>query len=157
MDRRTFLRLMALGGVAYASSSYAVTPGQQDWIPGHAENNDPIWNTFNGARISLNEDTGVWTAAFTDQIRALDGKRFSVSGFIIPIEASRRFTHFVLARRNSSCPFCPPNEPTEGVEIFADKAIEYAPEEITVEGRFHLVHSTSDGLFYRINPARIVT
>jgi hypothetical protein len=125
------------------------------WIPGHVVSVDPLWNTLYGARVTYDEARGLLVASFSEVIRRMNGEQATISGFVLPFESSRRFRHFALTRRNSSCPFCTPNEPTEAVEVFAATPIEYTPDEYRATGRFEIVAESGEGLFYRLHDARV--
>jgi hypothetical protein len=163
MNRRLFLRSAFLVGSAAASlSAFAPPPGAnagagagagQTWIPGHIENNDPTWSVLNTAQTAIDEAHGTMTANFTDPIRHMDGQQLTIGGFLMPLDSRQQFTHFVLTRRNSSCPFCPPNLPTEAIEVFASTPLTYGPDEYAITGRFQIVASSAEGLFYRITNA----
>lgn len=61
----------------------------------------------------------------------------------------------ILTRRSAGCPFCPPNEPTEAIQITTTMAVHYTQAPIMVEGKLHLVSHSKDGLFYRFDKARL--
>jgi len=58
-----------------------------------------------------------------------------------------------LLRRSPGCPFCPPSEATEVVEVMSTKAIAPTADLIIVEGRLKLVAESSQGFFYRLEGA----
>jgi hypothetical protein len=133
--------------------------GQPKWGPdgnGTLEHEDDLrWIFFHDAKITADEAKGVYTAIFPPLLKKEDGVRFSITGYMMPVEASSTSAHFVLTRRSAGCPFCPPNEPTEAIEIFATRPIDYTPSPITVEGTLHLVSQSAQGLFFRIDKATI--
>lgn len=132
---------------------------QQQWGPngnGTLEHEDDLrWVLFHDAKITTDDAKGLYVADFSPSLRKLDGVSFSVSGYMLPVEASLTSAHFVLTRRSAGCPFCPPNAPTEAIEVFAAKPFAYTQSPITVEGRLHLVARSERGLFYRIDNARV--
>lgn len=125
--------------------------------PQHFQNNDPIWDQLNRTTIKADADRGVYEAAFPDELKAKRGQPVQIAGFILPLEASASSAHFSLVRRNTGCPFCPPNAPTEAVEVFARAPVHYTGEEVRMTGRFQLVASSADGLFYRLEDAAVAT
>lgn len=156
MNRRLFLKSAAILGALIPLMGFAVQQAPMPaWVPGHIENNDPNWGILNGAQTSIDEARGVMTAQFTDMIRHMDGQTVTIGGFILPLDSQQQFSHFVLTRRNSGCPFCPPNLPTEAVEVFATAPVRFDPNEFAATGRFQIIQSTSEGLFYRLNNARV--
>ena len=155
MNRRLFLRSSFLLGSSLCLMGLASQSMPQAWVPGHVENNDPNWGILNGAQVAVDETHGVMTAQFTDLIRQMQGRTLTIGGFLMPLDARAQFTHFVLTRRNASCPFCPPNLPTEAIEVFATQPLEYGPDEFCVSGRLDLIQSSSEGLFYKVTNASV--
>lgn len=123
--------------------------------PNHYVNNDPMWGLLNQADVSVDEKKGEYHAAFQPDLLHLQGTKLKITGFMMPLDPSRRTLHFALVRRNSACPFCPPNSPTEAVEVFSSGMVAYTGEEIAVTGRLTLVSNSSQGMFYRLDDARV--
>ncbi len=124
--------------------------------PQHYVNNDPIWDQFNQAQITPDMKAGEYKASFPSTLSQRQNKSVRVSGFILPLEASSTSSHFMLVRRNTGCPFCPPNAPTEAVEVFSAAPVNYTGQEMAATGRFKLVASSADGLFFRLDQASVV-
>ena len=59
------------------------------------------------------------------KVKALVGKEVTISGFILPLESTEKFKHFILSKRTPTCPFCPPGEPNEIVDVMLDKPISW--------------------------------
>ena len=153
MNRREFLKTSILGGSAAGLLAFQPDDRPVPYIPGHVESTDPLWGILHGAKVTIDDKRGLMTAEFTDVIKKLDGEIFTIGGFILPIDSKPKFSHFILTRRNSSCPFCPPNEPTEAIEIFATQALEYTPNDVTITGKMKLVAESDAGLFYQLSDA----
>ena len=124
--------------------------------PQHYVNNDPTWDRFNAARITPDMKVGEYRATFPPDLAARDNKPLRLAGFILPLEASTSSAHFMLVRRNTGCPFCPPNAPTEAVEVFSVRPVNYTGAEMAATGRLKLVASSADGLFFRLDGASVV-
>ena len=146
------LRLMLLpAALLLAAAAPALT-----YNPQHYVNNDPVWDDLNAATVTADRAAGEYRAVFP---RALQDRRdhaLRIAGFILPLEASSRSAHFMVVRRNTGCPFCPPNAPTEAVEVFSDAPVSYTGQEVTATGRLKLVASSADGLFFRLEHASVV-
>lgn len=154
LRRRALLKAaFGLGAAVCTGAAFEEQPLPQGWIPGHVESQDPTWQSLFEPRVAFDEARGIMTAALTDAVRAMHGRDLRIGGFILPISASPRFTHFVLTRRNASCPFCAPNEPTEAIEVFLSQPVEFRPDEMVVSGRFEVISESSEGLFYRLRGA----
>ncbi|WDF70915.1 DUF3299 domain-containing protein [Novosphingobium sp. KACC 22771] len=105
--------------------------------------------------IFANEERGVYDANFGLLLRKLEGQTFRITGYMLPLNTAVSSPYFILTRRSSGCPFCPPNEPTEAIQIMAADPIRFTRAPITVEGKLHLVSHSEDGLFYRLGKARL--
>jgi hypothetical protein len=150
---------LALTGLAAAVAltglCAADAPPTLTYDPNHYQNNDPLWEILNQTLVTADTAKGEYTAKFPRVLMAREDKPIRITGFILPLEPKSYSAHFMLVRRNTGCPFCPPNAPTEAVEIFATKPFQYMGEEIAVTGRLKLVSASSEGLFYQINGAEV--
>ncbi len=124
--------------------------------PNHYVNNDPMWGLLNQAEVTVDEKKGEYHAAFQPDLLHLAGTKLKITGFMMPLDPAKRTLHFALVRRNSACPFCPPNSPTEAVEVYSSAMVAYTGDEIAVTGRLTLVSNSSLGMFYRLDDARVV-
>lgn len=123
---------------------------------GQLEHADDLqWVGFNEAKVVADTKRGVYTATFSGTLAKMQDVRLTISGYMLPIEATTHSAHFIITRRLTGCPFCPPNEPTEAIEIFAAAPIDYTQSVITVTGQLKLIHESSQGLFYRIDGAKV--
>lgn len=155
IDRRGMLRGLVLGPSAFVLMAWIEQERPDLGAPLHIQNNDPYWGILNSAPVSIDEKRGLMVASFNDRIVAMNGARISIGGFLLPLDAEQSFDHFVLTRRNSTCAFCPPNEPTEAIEVFAGQTMEFSADEFTVTGIFEAVGEATDGLFYRLRDATV--
>lgn len=122
-------------------------------LAGHIEASEALWDVLASAKVETDTAKGIYRAIFSEAVKGYDGASIKISGFYLPIEASTKPKHFALSRRNLGCPFCPPSEPTEIVEVMATDGVAPQTDLITVEGRLRLVAESSQGLFYRIEGA----
>ena len=116
---------------------------------------DLRWVFFHDAKIVADDARGIYKASFSPALAKMEGQPFDITGYMLPVEPTTHAAHFILTRRSTGCPFCPPNEPTEAIEIFAVQPIDYTQAPITVQGRLHLVAQTQTGLFYRLDQAKV--
>ena len=155
--RRAFA-MLALGAGALLMTGglvkVAPTTAQQKLIAQHYTNNDPIWGVLTSAVVSEDRAKGQLDAVFPPAVAALKGTTVTVSGFMTPLEAQPRVRHFILTRRSTVCPFCPPNAPSEAVEVRLDTPVPVTAEELTVAGRLDLVSASDEGLFYALAAAK---
>lgn len=139
--------------------SLAAMQRQPLWGPngnGTLEHEDDLqWVFFHDAKITADNVKGEYRAVFGPTLGKMEGIKFTITGYMLPVEATTNSAHFVLTRRSTGCPFCPPNEPTEAIEIFAQKPIAYTQSPVMIVGRLHLVGRSDGGLFYQLKDARI--
>lgn len=133
--------------------------GPQQWGPNgngtlkHAD--DLQWLVFHDAKITSDAAKGEYSASFSPLLLKMEGQHIAITGYILPVSTTTAATHFVLTRRSATCPFCPPNEPTEAIEVFSQKLLNYTAAPVTVEGKLHFVARSDQGLFYRIDDAKV--
>ncbi len=153
--------LRTAGRLALAATAFFGLCGFQfgqlppQYNPNHYVNDDPAWSLLSDAQVSSDMKRGVYSASFPPDLKSLENKPFTISGFMMPLEATPTSAHFVLIRRNSACPFCPPNSPTEAVEVLSNAKVRYTGEEISVTGRLKLVGSSATGLFFQLEAADV--
>ena len=64
---------------------------------------DKLWDKLAEADINSNLETGVISAKMPESIKEMSGKPLKISGFMMPLEAEEKFTHFLLSRRTPTC------------------------------------------------------
>ena len=116
----------------------------------------PIWQILGKTKITADDKQGYFNAVIPAAVKALAGKEVTVSGFMMPLESKEKFTHFLLAKRTPTCPFCPPGEPNEIIEVWTGKAVSYTENVITVKGIFALMNNRDMGVFFKLKEAKIV-
>jgi uncharacterized protein len=84
---------------------------------------------------------------------ALKGKRITISGFMVPLEAKEKFTHFLLSRRAPTCAFCPPGEPNEIMEVFSSKPMRWQENLITISGSLVLLNDGKNEILFQMKDA----
>lgn len=114
---------------------------------------DARWNVFHDINVRTDVGKGEYAASFGPALRRLEGRWVEVSGYILPLETDVSAPHFVLTRRSAGCPFCPPNELNEAVEVLASAPVRYTMAPITVSGRLRLISHSDQGLFFRLDGA----
>lgn len=120
------------------------------------QSTDPMWTTLGGANIAFNGKTEKYDADFPDAVKKMVGKKMRITGFILPLEAEEKFTHFLMSKRSPSCPYCPPGNPNEIIEVFSEAPTEWEDDMVTYEGTFELIDNQDFGLFYKLGSAKLV-
>lgn len=72
---------------------------------------------------------------------------------MLPLDSEEKFKHFLLSKRTPTCPFCPPGDPNEIVEVFSTEPTEWDDGLVTYEGEFKLIDNQDFGLFYQLGKA----
>ncbi len=123
----------------------------QDALP---KSKDPMWATLGKTKISLDKKQWKYSATFPDEVKALVGTEVTISGFMLPLEATEKFKHFILSKRTPTCPFCPPGEPNEIVDVWMDKDVSWDEDMIKVSGKFELMNNPDLGMFFKLSNAK---
>jgi len=152
----TFNRLPFLALAALLLCAFTIQPMDerqaQDLLP---MSGDPTWDVLAETDVAYDENTGLYSATLPDKVKSLDGKVVTITGFILPLEPSEKFTHFLLSKRTPTCPFCPPGEPDEIIDVVVDQPVEWADDAVKVTGTFGLMNDQEFGMFFKITEARI--
>ena len=160
MTRPRRARLAAALAFAAAATGAAAMTTQpltaaQKALVAHYTNNDPEWAVLRQAKVGEDRARGLLTAEFPASIKALAGRPLRISGFMSPLETGADTRHFIVTRRSTTCPFCPPNAATEAVEVRLDRPVQRTDEEVVVVGRLSLVATSDEGLFYALGGASL--
>ncbi len=118
---------------------------------GHSQ----LWATLRQTRIGVDETRGMFTAVHPASVKALAGKTITLPGFVMPLDAQTRGTHFLLSKYTPVCAFCPPGEPNEVVEVHSAKPITFSPKLVNVTGTFALENRGENGLFFQMTSATV--
>lgn len=119
------------------------------------KSNDAQWAVLATTKIGEDLERGAFTATHPRAVRALAGKTMTISGYVMPLDATPTFTRFLLTRYTPVCQFCPPGMPNEVIEVQAAAPIAPTQALIRVRGRFSLHDNGEQGLFFRIDGATV--
>ncbi len=122
----------------------------QDSLP---KAKDALWDTLYKTEVKVDDKTGTYSAIFPNEVKKLNGQTVKISGFMLPLESTEKFTHFLLSKRTPTCFFCPPGAPNEIIEIYAAKPTEWIEDLITYEGKFELMENKEMGVFFKLSDA----
>lgn len=115
---------------------------------------DPLWTQFVKCDVSYDNNNGAYSIKLTPEVKALDGKTVTLRGFILPLDASDRTSHFLLTRNTPVCLYCPPGEPNEVVEVTSPHGIEWTKSIVTVTGKLELIQNNEQALFFKIKASQ---
>jgi len=146
VDRRAFCTL-ALAAAVWGSRARA----QQQAYDG-TWSQDPTWDLLRTTRLTT-DARGMVHATVPPKVEALAGKPMTVSGFILPIEATPQFKHFILSRYSPQCPFCPAGAPNEVIEVYSKTLMQAGDYMVFLTGNFAVQNNVEAGLFFRLDAA----
>lgn len=129
-------------GVHSPNSPIAPLPQRQDVVPW------PLLTT-----IQTKTEKNRVLPVFNKEQLSLNQKTQRLQGFMMPLEAGEKQTHFLLSSIPLTCGFCVPGGPESMVEVKTRTPIAYTMDPVTVEGRFATLNDDQYGLYYRITDA----
>lgn len=94
---------------------------------------------------------------FPASVRALDGKKIVVKGFMFPLEGDEAQHLFLFGPFPVSCPFHYHVGPSLAIEVHTGaKPIDFSYDPITIAGTLELVEKDEEnGVFYRLKDAAL--
>ncbi|UTW54363.1 DUF3299 domain-containing protein [Kordiimonas sp. SCSIO 12610] len=130
----------------------------QIWLPAPPPPGAIDWNILIDVetREEVVDDFIQAIPTFPAHVKVLDKTTVKLNGYMLPLEAGDKQSHFILQAFPHSCPFHLAGGPGGYVEIMADIPIEFSYEPVLIEGYFQLLEDFSGGVFYRISAARVV-
>ncbi|RZJ08994.1 MAG: DUF3299 domain-containing protein [Haliea sp.] len=129
-------------GVHSPNSPFAPLPARSDVIP---------WSVLTDVK-SRTEKNRILPVFQPAQL-GLNQKTQRIQGFMMPLEAGERQTHFLLSSVPLTCGFCMPGGPESMVEVKTKTPVKYTLDPVTVEGKFAVLADDPHGLYYRITDA----
>ena len=109
-----------------------------------------MWDKLATAKIDFDEKASLFRAIVPVDVKALSGKDVTINGFILPLETSTKYTHFLLSKRTPTCPYCMPGGPTEVFDVYMKEPIAYTDGVIFVTGKFKFIDDSKSGLYFRL-------
>ena len=93
---------------------------------------------------------------FSSELKAKEGSKVTLEGFIIPLQQDTKQDYFVLSRfPYQSCFFCGAAGPETVVEVYSDRGFSFTDERVKVEGTLRLNADNPIHLFYIIEDAEV--
>ncbi len=114
-----------------------------------------LWQKLAKAKIDFDDKKNAFTATVPQDVKQLSGKTESIAGFMLPLESTMQHDHFLLSKRTPTCPYCMPGGPTEVIDVYMQKPVEYNNGLLFITGTFKLVDDTKSGLYFRLENATI--
>jgi hypothetical protein len=157
MQEWFYLGCLTFGGVVaiVAVSIMASRPAPADHSSTLLEASGVVpWYSL--AKVSFAKSDGKSVLSFGASVNKLDGRAVKLRGYITPLQMGTDQKHFILSPKPPSCAFCVPAGPDEMVEVFANTAVKYSLEPVTISGTFAVLRNDPGGLFYRLAEAAAV-
>lgn len=150
-----FASVLLLSGFSIepASDEIAQERRLQESLP---MSNDTMWDSFAACKVNLDKEEYTYSINYTPEIKAIEGTKIEISGFVLPLESTEKFTHFLISKRTPTCFYCPPGEPNEIAEVFSKTPIKWEENIIKVSGTLQFTKNPELGLFFQIKDADIV-
>ncbi len=114
-----------------------------------------IWDTLLKTIVTFNEESSEYSAKFPDEVKKFDGQTLRINGFILPLESTDKFKHFLLSKRTPTCAFCPPGGPSEIIEVYTKDPIEWDDGLVQVDGKFGFTNNQELGVFFQLTNAKV--
>jgi len=115
---------------------------------------DETWERLGKCKVTMSEDTKndmyVYGINYTPEVKAMEGKDITITGFMLPLEASEKFKHFILSKRTPTCPFCPPGEPNEIIDVYTAQPVSWIESAIKIRGKFGFTKDQQLGMFFKM-------
>ncbi len=149
-------RLLVLGSAIIASGALSVKSQAVKALPANdgTWSDNPLWPVLKETHLTT-DSSGAIHAAFAPGVLGLADKPMTISGFILPIENTTSYRHFILSRYSPECPFCPAGGPNEVIEVFAKSSIAPTSAMVVMNGMFSVQGDMDKGMFYRLGNAQL--
>lgn len=137
-----------------AQRSADLKPSEQVWTPAPTPQGGVAWSVLESTKeVQRTVDGIIYSKPdFSRAVKALEGKRIKVNGYLMPLQNSAMQSHFVLLGYPPDCPFHLNPAPTQFIEVRVDKAVPvYNEGQVrTIEGTLVLGGDDESGIFYQI-------
>lgn len=114
-----------------------------------AAQSDVSWETL--GQVKLVRADARFVPEFEDAVRALDGQRVQVEGFMLPLQQAAEQQHFILsAFPVADCFYCMPGGPEAMIEVRLSSPVAFSYDPTTVSGTLELLDDDPMGMYYRL-------
>ena len=128
------------------------------WRPAQTPPGGTSWALLESTQeiTRIGEDRFIYSRpAFPEAVRALEGRRITVAGWMMPLDPGARQSRFVLLAYPPGCPFHFHALPTQFLEVHAESPIRLDEVNVTtISGVLELTGEDESGVFYRMRDAR---
>lgn len=119
-------------------------------VPDHTPMMNDTWETINKLmyKVTYQDSKTIYTPHFPDELKAIDQKKVTLPGYLVPISSGRDHATFMLSVLPvMQCMFCGQGDIPPMVEIFMKKGekVRFTEEPIKIVGTVHLNGNTQEG------------
>jgi hypothetical protein len=164
---RPLLLALAVAGLALpaaaamqAQPAKPLKPSESVWKPAPTPPGGIPWSLLESTKESTRLDENQLIRSkpvFPAQVKALNGKRIKVNGYMLPLGKGAKQTHFVLLAYPPDCPFHLNPSPMQFIEVKVKTPVEMNYNVRTIEGTLTLGGADEQGIFYRMSDAAEVS
>jgi hypothetical protein len=113
-----------------------------------------LWTTLFG--VKYGDWKTIFKPTYNDKIKALNGQKITIKGFLIPLEQKAKHSFFLLsAFPFDACFYCGKAGPESVIEVTVKKPLKDTKTPITITGTLKLNFDNPDHLFYLINDGEL--
>ncbi|MEP3225629.1 MAG: DUF3299 domain-containing protein [Parasphingorhabdus sp.] len=140
-----------------AMQSGGKAPVEDIWKPAATPKGGVSWKTLEATGEKTRKDKQGYIRSkpiFAPKVKALNGKRIKVAGWMMPLQNSAKQSNFVLLAYPPGCPFHFHAAPTQFIEVEADIPFPTNEKKVhVVSGVLELTGQDESGIFYRLKAA----
>lgn len=115
----------------------------------YTQSDNDLWATL--FKVQYGDWKSVFKPTYNDKIQALNGKKITIKGFLIPLEQKPKHSFFLLsAFPFDACFYCGKAGPESVIEVTVKKPLKSTEKPITITGTLKLNFANPDHLFYII-------
>lgn len=143
---------LSAAGVSTDFSLEVIALDASPWLEGLQGEGITRWSALRDVELSFEE--AAVSARFGDSVRALEGKRVRLAGYMMPLSADMQQTHFLISASPPDCFFHVPGGPTTIAEVQTLPAgVAMTMEPLVVEGVLRLLSRSEQGIVFRVEEA----
>ena len=142
---------------AQSARDETLKPSETVWKPAPTPPGGVAWSVLESTKETTRKDQNNMIRSkpiFPAAVKALNGKRIKVNGYMLPLENGASQSHFVLLAYPPDCPFHLNPLPMQFVEVRAATPIKVSYDVRTIEGVLTLHGDDEQGIFYKFSDAK---
>jgi hypothetical protein len=155
----TALVAPAMAIQAQSARDNTLKPSETVWKPAPTPPGGLAWSVLESTKETTRKDQNDLIRSkpiFPAEVKALNGKRVKVNGYMLPLENGATQSHFVLLAYPPDCPFHLNPLPMQFIEVRAATPVKVSYDVRTIEGVLTLHGEDEQGIFYKFSDAKEV-